>query len=49
VPLLKVRDIAEEEMFKVVKTRKKTTKKGWKRIITKPTFINPKAGSMGGL
>ncbi len=40
VPLPKVRGIAEEEMFKVVKTGKKTAKKGWKRMITKPTFGN---------
>jgi hypothetical protein len=39
VPLPKVRGIAEEEMFKVVKTGKKTAKKGWKRMITKPTFV----------
>ena len=38
VPLPKVRGIAEEEMFKVVKTGKKIAKKGWKRMITKPTF-----------
>jgi len=38
VPLPKVRGISEEEMFKVVKTGKKTAKKGWKRMITKPTF-----------
>ena len=38
MPLPKVRGIAEEEMFKVVKTGKKTAKKGWKRVITKPTF-----------
>lgn len=38
VPLPKVRGIAEEEMFKVIKTGKKTAKKGWKRMITKPTF-----------
>ncbi|PMD46636.1 ribosomal large subunit [Hyaloscypha variabilis F] len=41
VPLPKVRGIAEEEMFKVVKTGKKTAKKGWKRMITKPTFVGP--------
>jgi len=41
VPLPKVRGIAEEEMFKVVKTGKKTQKKGWKRMITKPTFVGP--------
>lgn len=38
VPLPRVRGIAEEEMFKVVKTGKKIAKKGWKRMITKPTF-----------
>ena len=38
VPLPRVRGIAEEEMFKVIKTGKKTAKKGWKRMITKPTF-----------
>jgi hypothetical protein len=38
VPLPKVRGIAEEEMFKVIKTGKKTAKKSWKRMITKPTF-----------
>ena len=35
----KVRGISEEEMFKVVKTGKKISKKGWKRVITKPTFV----------
>ncbi|KAJ9669365.1 Ribosome biogenesis protein [Coniosporium apollinis] len=39
VPLPKVRGISEEEMFKVVKTGKKTAKKSWKRMITKPTFV----------
>ena len=39
VPLPRVRGIAEEEMFKVIKTGKKTAKKGWKRMITKPTFV----------
>jgi ribosome biogenesis protein NSA2 len=39
VPLPKVKGISEEEMFKVVKTGKKTAKKGWKRMITKPTFV----------
>lgn len=38
VPLPKVRGISEEEVFKVIKTGKKTHKKGWKRMITKPTF-----------
>jgi len=41
VPLPKVRGISEEEMFKVIKTGKKTAKKGWKRMITKPTFVGP--------
>ena len=41
VPLPKVRGIAEEEMFKVVTTGKKTQKKGWKRVVTKPTFVGP--------
>jgi ribosome biogenesis protein NSA2 len=39
VPLPKVRGISEEEIFKVVKTGKKTMKKSWKRMITKPTFV----------
>ncbi|CUS13135.1 unnamed protein product [Tuber aestivum] len=39
VPLPKVRGITEEEMFKVVKTGKKTARKGWKRVVTKPTFV----------
>jgi len=41
VPLPKVKGISEEEMFKVVKTGKKTGKKSWKRMITKPTFVGP--------
>lgn len=41
VPLPKVRGISEEEMFKVVSTGKKTQKKGWKRMVTKPTFVGP--------
>lgn len=41
VPLPKVRGISEEEMFKVVNTGKKTHKKGWKRMVTKPTFVGP--------
>ncbi|KAL6869142.1 Ribosome biogenesis protein [Amphichorda felina] len=41
VPLPKVRGISEEEMFKVVKTGKKTHKKSWKRMITQPTFVGP--------
>ncbi|KAJ5192783.1 Ribosomal protein S8e/ribosomal biogenesis NSA2 [Penicillium cf. viridicatum] len=39
VPLPKVKGISEEEMFKVVNTGKKTHKKAWKRMITKPTFV----------
>jgi ribosome biogenesis protein NSA2 len=39
VPLPKVRGIAEEEVFKVVNTGKKTSKKSWKRMVTKPTFV----------
>lgn len=39
VPLPKVKGISEEEMFKVVNTGKKTHKKSWKRMITKPTFV----------
>ncbi|GAA97045.1 uncharacterized protein L969DRAFT_79367 [Mixia osmundae IAM 14324] len=38
VPLPKVRGIAEEEMFKVVRTGK-TKRKGWKRMVTKATFV----------
>lgn len=41
VPLPKVRGIAESEMFKAVNTGKKTSKKSWKRMITKPTFVGP--------
>lgn len=28
-------------MFKVVTTGKKTAKKSWKRMVTKPTFVGP--------
>jgi ribosome biogenesis protein NSA2 len=38
VPLPKVRGIAEEEMFKVMRTGK-SKKKAWKRMITKATFV----------
>ncbi|KAI1820902.1 ribosomal protein S8e [Xylaria intraflava] len=41
VPLPKVRGISEEETFQVVKTGKKIHKKAWKRVITKPTFVEP--------
>lgn len=40
VPLPKVRPIAEDEMFKVLKTGKRQ-KKSWKRMITKATFVGP--------
>lgn len=39
VPLPKVRGISEEEMFKVISTGKKTHKKGWKRMVTKPYVL----------
>lgn len=39
VPLPKVRGISEEEAFRVIKTGKKTQKKGWKRMVTKATFV----------
>jgi ribosome biogenesis protein NSA2 len=38
VPLPSVRGIAEDEVFKVVKTGK-TKRKGWKRMVTKATFV----------
>ncbi|CAI2182886.1 12298_t:CDS:2 [Funneliformis geosporum] len=38
VPLPKVRGIAEDEVFKVVKTGKNRTKQ-WKRMVTKATFV----------
>lgn len=38
VPLPKVRGIAEDEAFKVVKTGK-SKRKGWKRMVTKATFV----------
>jgi ribosome biogenesis protein NSA2 len=38
VPLPKVRGIAEDEMFKVVRTGKSKTK-AWKRMVTKATFV----------
>ena len=41
VPLPRVKGISEEEMFKVVHTGKKTHKKAWKRMVTKPTFVGP--------
>ena len=38
VPLPQVRGIADDEAFKVVKTGKRK-QKGWKRMVTKPTFV----------
>ncbi|KAI8872333.1 30S ribosomal protein S8e [Ramicandelaber brevisporus] len=38
VPLPKVRGIAEDEMFKVIKTGKHKNKQ-WKRMVTKATFV----------
>ncbi|KAL5659633.1 hypothetical protein ACJX0J_032796, partial [Zea mays] len=38
VPLPKVRPVAEEEMFKVLRTGKRKTKQ-WKRMVTKATFV----------
>ncbi len=38
VPLPKVRPIAEDEMFRVMRTGKRM-KKSWKRMITKATFV----------
>jgi len=39
VPLPKVKGISEEEMFYVMKTGRKTNKRSWKRMVTKPTFV----------
>lgn len=38
VPLPQVRGVAEEEMFKVIRTGK-SKKNSWKRMITKATFV----------
>lgn len=38
MPLPKVRGIAEEEMFKVIKTGKSKSK-SWKRMVNKATFV----------
>ncbi|GBG72462.1 hypothetical protein CBR_g12036 [Chara braunii] len=40
VPLPKVRPIAEDEMFKVLRSGKRRTKQ-WKRMVTKVTFVGP--------
>ena len=38
VPIPKVRAIADDEMFKVLRTGKRK-KKSWKRMVTKVTFV----------
>jgi ribosome biogenesis protein NSA2 len=40
VPLPKVRPVAEDEMFRVMRSGKRQ-KKTWKRMITKATFVGP--------
>ncbi|KAI1348243.1 ribosome biogenesis protein nsa2 [Xylaria sp. FL0043] len=40
VPIPKVSGISEEDMFKVVATGKRKSK-GWKRMVTMPTFVGP--------
>jgi ribosome biogenesis protein NSA2 len=40
VPIPKVSGISEEDMFKVIATGKRKGK-GWKRMVTKPTFVGP--------
>lgn len=40
VPLPKVRPVAEDEMFKVIRSGKRKTRQ-WKRMITKATFVGP--------
>jgi ribosome biogenesis protein NSA2 len=40
VPIPKVRPIAEDEMFRVIKSGKRKTKQ-WKRLVTKVTFVGP--------
>ncbi|CAH2073866.1 unnamed protein product [Thlaspi arvense] len=40
VPLPKVRPVAEEEMFRVIRSGKRKTKQ-WKRMVTKATFVGP--------
>lgn len=38
VPLPQVKAVADEEMFRVIKTGKRKTK-AWKRLVTKPCFV----------
>ncbi|KAK4801014.1 hypothetical protein SAY86_021501 [Trapa natans] len=40
VPLPKVRPVAEDEMFKVIRSGKRKTKQ-WKRMVTKATCVGP--------
>ncbi|KAF3538947.1 hypothetical protein F2Q69_00018472, partial [Brassica cretica] len=40
VPLPKVRPVAEDEMFRVIRSGKRKTKQ-WKRMVTKATFVGP--------
>ncbi|KAI4323686.1 hypothetical protein L6164_023273 [Bauhinia variegata] len=40
VPLPKVRPVAEDEMFRVIRTGKRKTKQ-WKRMVTKAVFVGP--------
>ncbi|KAI1364563.1 ribosome biogenesis protein nsa2 [Xylaria arbuscula] len=40
VPIPKVSGISEEDMFKVINTGKRKNK-GWKRMVTMPTFVGP--------
>ncbi|KAI5334292.1 hypothetical protein L3X38_024425 [Prunus dulcis] len=40
VPLPKVRPVAEDEMFKILRSGKRKTKQ-WKRMVTKATFVGP--------
>eukprot|EP00899_Mesostigma_viride_P000723 jgi/Mesvir1/10651/Mv13745-RA.1 len=40
VPLPKVRPVAEDEMFKVLRSGKRQNKQ-WKRMVTKVTFVGP--------
>ncbi|KMS98597.1 hypothetical protein BVRB_3g070810 [Beta vulgaris subsp. vulgaris] len=40
VTLPKVRPVAEDEIFKVIRSGKRKTKQ-WKRMITKATFVGP--------
>ncbi|GAA0163658.1 hypothetical protein LIER_39638 [Lithospermum erythrorhizon] len=40
VPLPKVRPVAEDEMFRVIRSGKRKTKQ-WKRMVTKVTFVGP--------